>query len=172
MNKSRNNSNGITLIELIAVIGIIGIIYLVSVPLYRGFQTTMVLKSTAQGVKNYIEQAKSNALNYNRTFTVELNPTDQKLTTKDSLEDLQTSDPTAYAQEISEGGAIQKIKDFIAPKQVAITMTEGANNKIAVSSSNTMNACSIWIQKTGTTRYYTITTNSTGGVRIYAYKKN
>jgi len=178
------NNDGITLIELIAVIGIIGIIYLISVPIYNMFQSTMLLKSTSQGIKNYIEQAKSLAQNYNRTFSIILDPAQGKLSTYDYIDPdannpfHSDADATArYTQEVADAGndaakAVQKVKDYLVPRQLTLT-TNAAANKITVSSAGTMNACSVWIQKNGTNTYYTITTNSTtGGVRVYNYKKN
>lgn len=182
--KLLRKSPGITLIELIAVIGIIGIVYLISVPLYSMFQSTMLLKSTSQGIKNYIEQAKSLAQNYNRTFTIIVDPAEGKLATYDYIDpdvnNPYNNDADAVArrnQELIDANndvtkAIQKVKDYIVPRQLTISANAGSM-KITVSSAGTMNACSIWIRKNGTDKYYTVTTNaSTGGVRVYNYKKN
>lgn len=181
--KLLRKSPGITLIELIAVIGIIGIVYLISVPLYSMFQSTMILKSTSQGIKNYIEQAKSLAANYNRTFTIIIDSAQGKLATYDYI-DPDANNPfhadadatTRYTQEVADAGndatkAVQKVKDFIVSRQLTLSTRSG--NKITVSSAGTMTGITIWIQKNGTDKYYTVTTRpATGGVMIYNKKEN
>jgi prepilin-type N-terminal cleavage/methylation domain-containing protein len=160
MKKTLGNNHGITLIELIAVIGIIGIIYLISAPLYRTFQTTMLLKGTSRGVVSYIEQAKSLAMNFNRSFKVAIDTTSNKLATTDTLAVETTEDK------------IQKVKEYLIPRQLKIKATSATGNELTISSTGSMESCSIKISNTQGTSCYTITTSGTGTLRIYPYEKN
>lgn len=151
---------GITLIELIAVIGIMGIIYLISAPIYRTFQTTMLLKGTSRGIVSYIEQAKSLAMNFNRSFKVSIDVTNNKLTTTDTLTTETTEDK------------IQTAKDYLIPRQLKIKSTTATGNELTISSTGSMESCSIKISNIQGTSCYTITTTGTGTLQIYPYDKN
>ncbi|MFC2149273.1 Tfp pilus assembly protein FimT/FimU [Candidatus Auribacterota bacterium] len=152
-------NSGVTLIELIAVLGIISIIFFITVPFYRQFRTSMVLKNTSKGIVSYIAEARSYAKNFNRDFEVNFDTTNHKLTITDSLPQGDQTDEDV----------IQYFDDLEIPRTFLLT-TNADSNKLTIHPSGTTNACSIWINKG--TKYHTVTVSSMGTLRIYNYNKN
>ena len=178
----KKKNSGVTLIELEAVIGIIAVLFLITAPFYRNFQTKLLLKSSSESISSYIKNAKSLAINYNRKFSIIIDPIQSKISTYDYIDtdpdNPFVSDTDAIArrdQEVAEAGdvksdAIQNVSDYTLPGQLEIT-TSGAITQITVSSSGSMNGCSIWIKNKSGDSCYTVTTTTTGAIRIYDYEK-